>query len=318
MSEPTVVVLAGGVGAARFLEGLVQVVSATQVTAIVNTGDDADFYGLRVCPDLDTIMYTLAGLVNPSSGWGLAGDTFTCLQQLEKLGEETWFGLGDRDLATHLRRTTLLQRGAPLSRVTHLLCDAFGVAVRLLPMSDHAVRTFVRTPIGRLPFQEYFVKRGQQDEVQGIDFEGADEARPAPGVLRAIEGADAVILAPSNPFVSIGPILGVPGIREVLRACRSRVAAVTPIIAGAAVKGPADRMLKDMGHEVSAYGVARYYRDVVGTFILDERDAALASRIEQLGLRTVTTSTLMSGPGEKRALAERALESALASPAVAS
>jgi LPPG:FO 2-phospho-L-lactate transferase len=316
LSTLQVVVLAGGVGAARFLEGLVQVVPPDQITAIVNTGDDADFYGLRVCPDLDTVIYTLAGLVNPTTGWGIAGDTFACLDQLGTLGADTWFRLGDRDLATHLRRTTLLQSGASLSEATQLLCATLGVPVRLLPMTNESVRTIVETPDGHLPFQDYFVRRGQQDDVRGISFAGILDARPAPGVVDAIQGADAIILAPSNPFVSIAPILAVDGIRDALRRRRAHVAAVTPIIGGTAVKGPADHMLRTLGHDVSAVGVARHYREDIATFVLDAVDSSLTASIEQLGLRVVVAPTLMTGPIEKRALAERALEAALSTPAV--
>ncbi len=298
-----VCVLAGGVGAARFLEGVVQVVPPDEVTAIVNTGDDLEFQGLHVAPDLDIVMYTLAGLVDASKGWGIKGDTFSCLEALGRLGEETWFGLGDQDLATCLARTRMLRRGATLSAVTDHLCRALGVRVRLLPMSDDPVRTEIETPSGPLAFQEYFVQRGQRDEVRAVRFRGAETARPAPGVIEALREAEAILIAPSNPFVSIGTILAVPGLRSALAEARDRVVAVTPIIGGSAVKGPAARMLASLGCEVSAVGVAALYRDVAAAFVLDEVDAALAPRIEELGLRPVIAPTLMSGPAEKRALA---------------
>jgi len=306
-SGPLVTVLAGGVGAARFLQGLVQVVAPEQVVAIVNTGDDAEFYGVHVSPDLDIVMYTLAGLVDEERGWGIRGDTFVTLDQLQRFGVETWFRLGDRDLAACLERTRLLRAGARLSAVTERLCQGLGVQVHVLPMSDDSVRTFIRTPAGDFPFQEYFVKRGQRDVVRGVDVRGAAEASPAPGVVDAIRSATTVIIAPSNPFVSIGTILAIPGVRDELARRRERVVAVTPIIGGAAIKGPAAAMLAGMGAEVSALGVAALYRDVAGTFVLDSTDAHLASRVEALRMRAVVAPTLMTGPEEKRALADRVL-----------
>ncbi len=302
-----VCVLAGGVGAARFLEGVVQVVPPDQVTAIVNTGDDLEFHGLYVAPDLDIVMYTLAGLVDAAKGWGLEGDTFDCLEMLGRYGEATWFGLGDRDLATCLLRTRMLAEGQPLSVATDRLRRALGVSVALLPMSDHPVRTEIETPEAVLPFQEYFVKRRQQDEVRAVHFRGAEVARPAPGVLEALREADAIVIAPSNPYVSIGTILAVPGIHAALVQARDRVVAVTPIIGGAAVKGPAAAMLASLGSEVSAFGVASLYRDIASAFVLDEIDAELAPRIDMVGLRAIVAPTLMRGPIEKRALAACAL-----------
>jgi LPPG:FO 2-phospho-L-lactate transferase len=300
-------VLAGGVGAARFLEGVVQVVPPEQVTAIVNTGDDLDFQGLYVAPDLDIVMYTLAGLVDATRGWGLAGDTSSSREMLGRYGEATWFGLGDRDLATCLLRTRLLAQGQPLSVVADHLRRALGVLVTLLPMTDQPVRTQIETPDGILPFQEYFVKRRQQDEVRAVHFEGVEAAQPAPGVLEALRAADAIIIAPSNPYVSIGTILAIPGMRAALVAARERVVAVTPIIGGAAIKGPAATMLASLGSEVSAVGVARLYQDVATSFVLDELDTELAPRIDTLGIRAIVAPTLMSGPDEKRALAACAL-----------
>ncbi len=302
-----VCVLAGGVGAARFLEGVVQVLPPDKVTAIVNTGDDLEFQGLYVAPDLDIVMYTLAGLVDSSKGWGIEGDTFACLGALGRLGEETWFGLGDQDLATCLVRTRMLRQGAALSAVTDHLRRALGVEVMLLPMSDDPVRTEIETSDGVLAFQEYFVKRRQQDEVRAVRFRGAETARPAPGVIEALRDADAIVIAPSNPFVSIGTILAIPGLRSALREARDRVVAVTPIIGGAAVKGPAAQMLATLGCEVSAFGVASLYRDIAAAFVVDVADAALAPRIAELGIRAVVAPTLMSGSAEKRGLATCAL-----------
>ncbi|MEA2639778.1 MAG: 2-phospho-L-lactate transferase, partial [Chloroflexota bacterium] len=229
-----VAVLAGGVGAARFLEGLVQAVEPSSVTAIVNTGDDAEFYGLHICPDLDTVMYTLAGLVDPETGWGVERDTIACQQLLARYGAESWFRLGDRDLATHIRRTELLRGGMSLSAVTDVLREALGVHVHLVPMTDDPVRTHISTPNGVLAFQEYFVRRGQQDEVLGITFEGLETAQPAPGVLEAIAEADVLVIAPSNPFVSVGPILAIAGVRDTIVARRDVAVAISPIIGGAA------------------------------------------------------------------------------------
>jgi LPPG:FO 2-phospho-L-lactate transferase len=300
---PRVCVLAGGVGAARFLQGLVQVVRPEQITAIVNTGDDLEFQGLHVSPDLDIVMYTLAGLIDETKGWGIAGDSFNALESLGRLGEDTWFALGDRDLATCLLRTRLLGEGMSLAHATDYIRRALGVGVTLLPMSNDPVRTHIVTPEGELPFQEYFVKRHQQDEVREVGYHGVEEARPALGTIDAIREAEVVVIAPSNPFVSIGTILAVAGIKFALAAARDRVVAVTPIIGGAAVKGPAAKMLQTLGVEVSAFGVAQLYRDIASAFVLDDVDAALAPRIEELGVRAIVAPTLMSGLPEKRALA---------------
>lgn len=308
--ERLVTVLAGGVGAARFLQGLVEVVPPRRITAIVNSGDDTELHGLHVAPDLDTVMYTLAGLVNDETGWGLRGDSFACLEALGQYGADTWFRLGDRDLATHIHRSALLRAGLSLTQVTDALRRRLGVHVRLLPMTDDPVRTQIVTAEGVQPFQEYFVRRGQQDEVLAVQFAGIESAHPAPDVVASIEQADVLIVAPSNPFVSVGPILALPGVREALQRRRARTVAVSPIIGGAAVKGPADRMLRSLGVEVSACGVAGLYRDVVGTFIVDEVDAALAPRIAELGMAVVVAPTLMTGLAEKRALAECVLRAA--------
>jgi LPPG:FO 2-phospho-L-lactate transferase len=304
----SVAVLAGGVGAARFLQGLVQIIPPDQITAVVNTGDDVELYGLHVSPDLDTVMYALSGLSNEETGWGIRGDTFECLTALGRYGEETWFRLGDRDLATHIRRTNLLHAGLPLSRITRRLSDSLGVATRILPMTDDRVRTTVLTDDGALPFQDYFVKRHQRDEVRSVRFDGIEQAHPTAGVVDSLQDSDLVIIAPSNPFVSIAPILAMDGIRPTLQSRRKRVVGISPIIGGAAVKGPAARMLGSMGHDVSALGVARLYRDVVGTFILDEQDVSLEPAIRALGIRVVIAPTLMTDLAAKRRLAEIALE----------
>ncbi len=301
-----IVALAGGVGAARFLRGLAGVVDPRRLFVIVNTGDDAEIHGLRVSPDLDTVTYTLAGLADPVRGWGLDGDTFHCLEALGRLGAETWFQLGDRDLATHLFRTGRLRAGATLSAVTREISVALGVGAAIVPMSDDPVRTRVRTPAGELDFQTYFVKRGTRDRVLGVRFAGVRRARPAPGVLTAIARARAVIVCPSNPIISIGPILAVRGIRDALRRTAAPVVAVSPIVGGRALKGPAARMMRGMGMEASAAGVARLYRDFVDRFVVDRADREPAASIPG----AVVTDTVMSTSARAEALARAALEAA--------
>ena len=302
-----ITVLAGGVGAARFLEGLVQVAPPEEVTVVVNAGDDEDFHGLHVSPDIDTVIYTLAGAVDGGQGWGLEGDTYACLEALGVLGRDTWFRLGDRDLATHVHRTWLLRQGRTLSEATASIAAAFGVPSRVLPMSDEPAPTRVDTDEGRLTFQEYFVRGRHQAPVRRIDLGAAERARPAPGVLEALAGAERVVLAPSNPLVSIGPVLAVAGVRQALRTTAARVVAVSPIVGGRALKGPADRMLVALGYEASSAAVARLYTDFVDALVLDEVDASQATEVEALGLKAVVGPTVMAGPSEKRALARLAL-----------
>ncbi|HLI15049.1 MAG TPA: 2-phospho-L-lactate transferase [Acidimicrobiales bacterium] len=301
--------LAGGVGAARFLAGLVEVVAPSSVVAVVNTGDDTRLHGLHISPDLDTVTYTLAGEHNAELGWGLAGETWTVMAALERLGAPTWFRLGDRDLATHLYRTGRLAEGAPLSTVTAEIARAFGVEVRLLPMSDDPVRTRLELADGpEVEFQEYFVRLRHAVAVRSVRFAGAEEARPAPGVLEALEEADAVVIAPSNPVVSIGPILALEPVSAVLARRRACVVAISPIVAGAALKGPAARLLAELTGDSSAEAVARRYSAVAGAFVLDERDAALAGRVGALGLRPVVAETVMGAPGVAAGLARAALD----------
>ena len=304
----TIVTLCGGVGAARFLAGLVRVIDPVQVTAIVNVGDDEIFHGLHVSPDLDTVMYTLAGCVDEARGWGVREDTSRAHEMLRRYGREEWFLLGDADLATHVLRTERLRAGIPLSAVTRELSEALGVRTTLLPATDDRSATEVRTDAGWLRFQDYFVRRRAADLVRVVRWTGS--ARPAPGVLAAIAAARVVILAPSNPLVSIGPILAVPGIREALRATAAPVVAVSPIVAGEALKGPAAAMLRALGHESSAVGVARLYADLVDVLILDEADAALAPRVAELGIRPVVTATVMRDLAAKEALARATLRAA--------
>jgi LPPG:FO 2-phospho-L-lactate transferase len=302
--------LAGGVGAARFLEGVAQVVPAEHITAIVNTGDDFVLHGLHISPDLDIVTCTLAGLINPAQGWGLAGDSFACLEWLQRLGGPGWFLLGDRDLALHIRRTELLRAGHTLSEITEQIRQAFGVRVRLLPMSDQPVPTHILTPAGELHFEEYFVRRQAQDDVLGVRFVGSETAAPAPGVLRAFAEADAVLIAPSNPIVSVGPILALPGIRAALRETAAPVVAVSPIVGGAAIKGPAAPLMRGTGFEVSALGVAHSYRDVIDALVIDRADVALVDAVEALGIRVLVTDTIMRGRDEKAALARATLQAA--------
>lgn len=301
-------VLAGGIGAARFLEGLVRVVAADTVTVIGNTGDDLELHGLTVCPDLDTVTYTLAGLADLKRGWGLANESFHALDALRRFNKKTWFQLGDRDLATHIFRTSLLRRGFTLSEVTSRVSRALGVESTILPMSDNPVRTWLETDAGRLDFQTYFVKNGAKPVVRAVEFVGADQAAPAAGVLEAIAQADAVIVAPSNPIISVGPILAVPGIREALRETVAPVLAVSPIVGGRAVKGPAAAMMTSLGYDASALAVAGLYKDFLDVFVLDETDRESSAAVEELGMRAVVCPTLMTGMPEKEALARTVME----------
>jgi LPPG:FO 2-phospho-L-lactate transferase len=303
-----IVALAGGVGAARFLDGLTRVHGPEDVVVVGNTADDTEIYGLHISPDLDTVLYTLAGVANPVHGWGIEGDTFECLGSLTKLGEETWFQLGDRDLATHIFRTNRLRKGVALSRVTAELAKSLGVRSTLLPMSNDPVRTMVHTPEGKLEFQTYFVRRRAQDEVLRVKFQGAKKARPTPGLLRAIRDAEGIIFCPSNPIISVGPILAVPGVRKALEKRKCPAVAISPIVGGRALKGPAANMMKGLGMEVSALGVAKIYRGLVDVMVIDQADEALAPAIRELGMKAVVTNTIMSGETEKKALARVVLK----------
>lgn len=290
------------------LRGLQALVAPAELVVVVNTADDDEFHGLHISPDVDTVLYTLAGRVDPRQGWGLRGDSFACLDALRRLEVPTWFRLGDRDLATHVVRTQLLRRGATLAEVTERLRRALGVDVTVLPMTNDRVRTFVTVAgRGELAFQEYLVRDHAAGEVTAIRQRGSARARPAPGVLEAIQTADRILLPPSNPFVSIGPILALRGVRAALRRARARTVAVSPIVGGMPVKGPLDRMLRGLGHEVSAVGVARLYQGLVGTYVLDRRDAAEAERVRALGMQPVVTDTMMTSPARARRLAAAVL-----------
>jgi LPPG:FO 2-phospho-L-lactate transferase len=296
------------VGAARFLRGLSSLVDPRRLTVIVNTGDDETFFGLHVSPDVDTVLYTLAGVIDPVQGWGIAEDTTRCLAALGRFYAATWFRLGDSDLATHIFRTDALRRGHTLTAITRAIARAHGVRAHILPMSDAPVRTVVHVAgRGPLPFQQYLVRGRGRGRVERITLRGARQAPPAPGAVAALRRADVVIIPPSNPFVSIGPILALRGMRHTLRTARVPVAAVSPIVAGAPIKGPLHRMLKGLGHEVSPVGVARLYRDCVDVFIMDQRDAALAPRVAALGMRPVVPDTLMTSAAKSRHLAHTVL-----------
>lgn len=318
MTEPrrSVTVLAGGVGAARFLRGLLSLVDPADVTAIVNTGDDTRLHGLAISPDLDTITYTLAGAIDPTRGWGLAGETWAAMEALARYedvrpaGSEaatTWFNLGDRDLATHLYRTARLAEGASLTDVTSEITRAWGLGLQVLPMTDSPVRTLVHTrEHGMLSFQEYFVRHRHQVVVERITFDSGDAELTAPATS-ALERSDVVVIAPSNPLVSIGPIRALPGVDELLSARRPDVVAISPIVGGQALKGPADRLLRELGHDASVVGVARIYRDVAAALIIDPVDAALAPDVEAEGMRCVVTPSVMTDPATAASLARAAL-----------
>jgi LPPG:FO 2-phospho-L-lactate transferase len=302
--------LAGGVGAAKLLVGLARAMPPDEITVIANTGDDIELFGLRVCPDIDTVTYTLAGVINEQTGWGIGGDTFQALGWLARYGGPAWFNLGDRDLATHIYRTDALRRGETLTEVTDRIRRALGVGVRVLPMTDDYTPTRVVTSEGEMHFQEYFVRRRAEPRVERIIFENVESAKAAPGVIQAISDASAVIICPSNPFISVGPILAVPGVREALGQTSAVRVAVTPIVGGRALKGPAADMLRDLGHEVSARGVAALYKDLIDLFVLDEVDAAMAAPVEELGVKVAVTNTVMATAEDKRLLAGRVLECA--------
>lgn len=303
-----IVALAGGIGASKLLLGLNRVMDPRDLTVVVNTGDDIVMHGLSISPDLDIVMYTLAGLVNPDTGWGLRDETFRALEQLAIYGRPQWFHLGDRDLATHIHRTAMLRAGVPLSEVADSIREALGVQARILPMTNQPVPTMIETSEGRLHFQEYLVQRRAEPIVRAISFDGIELARPAPGVLEALEGARSIVICPSNPLISIGPILAVPGVREAMRKRRTQVVAVCPIVGGKSLKGPSDQMLAQLGHDVSALGVARMYQDICGTIVIDPIDSAQGSAIESLGVEVAIHPTVMRNLEDKGLLARRIMQ----------
>lgn len=310
-----ITVLTGGTGGAKFVDGLRQIVPQEELTIIVNTGDDLQWWGLHVSPDLDSITYMLAGKLSQERGWGVQGDTFFCLQAMGQLGQPTWFHAGDRDLATHIFRTKLLAEGKTLSQATSEIAAKLGIKARILPMSDSPVETRVLTPAGDLSFEEYFVQRWYQDPVESVRFAGASEAQPAPGVIESIRAADLVLLAPSNPVTSIAPILAVPEIREALRESRARIVAVSPIVDGAAVTGPAGALMAAQGFEVSIAGVASFYSDFLDLLVVDLQDAQAAEDLRKTGMRVHCAPTLMRKPEDRIALAKTVLDAAMQAPA---
>jgi len=297
------VLLAGGTGGAKLAHGLQQVLAPGELTVIVNVGDDTEQHGLLVCPDLDTILYTLAGLADPVQGWGVAGDTHTAMAMLERYGEETWFRVGDADLATHLRRAQLMREGASLTDATAAMAAALGLPSRLRPATNDRLRTIVQTDDGELDFQTYFVRRRQSDDVRALRFDGADDARPTTLALGAIADAQLLVIGPSNPLVSIGPILAIPGMREAVAAATTAKIGVSGIVAGRAIRGPADRMLASLGHEPTARGVAALYAGLIDRFVIDEADAALGPAIEELGIAVSVLPTVMRSDDDRAQLA---------------
>src|SRR5664279_4845746 len=298
-----IVVFTGGTGGTKLVQGLLQVVAAEDLTVIVNTGDDVEWWGLHVSPDVDSVLYGLGGLLSKDRGWGVEGDSFRCLERMKQLGQPSWFSLGDLDLATHLTRTSLVRAGKTLSQATAELTSKFGIRARVLAMSDDRVATMLDTTKGTLTFQEYFVRERHQVDVTAVRFEGASQARPAPGVLESIVAAEVIIFAPSNPVTSIGPILAVPGVREALRQTKAPVAAVSPIVGGAAVSGPAGVLMKMRGWPSTIAGVAQAYEDFLDVLVADQADAGEAKQITSETLRVLCTDTIMSSPERKRDLA---------------
>ena len=307
MIDGQVLALAGGVGGAKVALGLARLLPPDQLVIVVNTGDDDCFHGLHVSPDVDTVMYTLAGLADPDRGWGLAGETFNALEMLGRYGSDTWFNLGDRDLATHIRRSQLLQQGATLSEVTAELCHHLGVAHRIVPMSDEPVRTMVGTQAGELPMQQYFVQHLAEPRVTGVRYAGAEAALPSPEFQGALDRARLVVFCPSNPFLSLGPILAIPGVRESLKGFPGRRVAVSPIVGGAALRGPAAKIMSELGQEVSSVGVARWFSGICDIFFIDDQDRELSPAITALGIKPVAAPIIMNSEADKVDLARRVL-----------
>lgn len=305
-----IVALAGGIGASKLLLGLSRAMDPRELTVIVNTGDDIVLHGLSISPDLDIVTYTLAGVANPETGWGFRDETFRARDQLAAYGRPGWFNLGDRDLATHIHRTAMLRAGASLSEVADSIRQALGVPSKILPMSDQPVPTMIESDAGRLHFQEYLIERRAEPIVASIAFDGIERARPAPGALEALERASTIVICPSNPLISIGPILAVPGMREALQKRRKDVVAVCPIVGGKSLKGPSDKMLAQLGFDVSACGVARMYQDFCATFVIDPVDSAYSSSIESLGMEVVIHQTVMRTLEDKERLARSILQRA--------
>ena len=307
MTDRQIIALAGGVGGAKLALGLARTLPADRLTVAVNTADDFEHWGLYICPDLDTVTYTLAGVANPETGWGLRDETWNVLEAMAKVGGETWFRLGDKDLAKHLERTRRLKAGESLSTIMIDLARRLGTDTRIVPMSDQPVRTLVTTPGGELAFQDWFVRLRCEPVVRSVRFAGVERAMPHPA-LADLGAAAGVIVCPSNPFVSVAPILALPGVRDALKGARCPRVAVTPIVGGQAIKGPAAKMLAELGHDVSALGVARFYRGLIDGFVLDAQDAGLSPQIEALGMRVRVADTMMRDDGDKKRLAATTLE----------
>jgi LPPG:FO 2-phospho-L-lactate transferase len=308
IKNPRITALAGGVGASKLLLGLYHVMDPRALTVVVNTGDDIVLHGLKISPDLDIVTYTLAGIVDPAKGWGFRRETFHALKRLAKYGRANWFNLGDRDLATHIHRTAMLAEGKTLTEAAESIRTALGVKARILPMSDQSIPTIIDSSEGALHFQEYLVKRRAEPFVRAIRFEGAESAKPAPGVLEAIRDADCIIICPSNPLISIGPILAVPGIRGALRARKNDVIAVCPIVGGKSLKGPSDKMLDQLGYGSSASSVAKLYADFTGIFVIDPQDKPQERAIRDLGMDVAVLPTVMKTSAQKRNLARAILK----------
>ena len=307
MENSKVLALAGGVGGAKLALGLRDILDEESLAIVVNTGDDEEFFGLHVSPDLDTVMYTLGGISNPDTGWGISGETFRSLNRLRQYGADTWFNLGDLDMATHIRRTQLLGQGNTLSEVTNSLCSSLGITHSIFPMTDDTLKTVVITEISEMSFQEYFVKNRCDPRVISLRFDSPSECSPSPGFVTALNESDLLVFCPSNPFLSVDPILAVTGVRKKIENFRGARIAVSPIVGGEAIKGPAGKILRELGHEVSCVGVAKRYIDLCDVFIIDNVDADLASTIEKLGMRVVVTNTIMNNDQEKRTLAREIL-----------
>ncbi len=303
-----ITIFAGGVGGSKLVEGFSHAVKPDDITVIGNMGDDVDLHGLRICPDLDIVTYTLAGIVNPGTGWGMDGDTFHVLDALERLGQDSWFRLGDRDLATHIFRTSLIRNGARPTDVTRRIADMLGVHARIIPPTDSSVRTEIRTPGGWKSFQEYFVRDRCRDDVLDVEYNGASSARATPEAEEAIRDADLIVFAPSNPIASIGPILSIAGIRDKLKKTRAYKVAVSPLVGGRSLKGPSDRMMKALGFPATAIGVAQYYVGIIDVLVIDEEDETLAGAIRETGCDAHVLPTIMASRDDKIRLAEEILK----------